>query len=314
MKIGVFIILMALFPAVMAAQESTTAYNLLRLPVSAHAAALGGENITLADDDATQVFQNPALANFVSDMTLNLNYMTYMNGVKTASASFVRALGERASWGVTAQYMDYGTMRQTTADNEQTGDFSARDICIGGTLAYGLTGLLSGGISAKVISSHIAGYHALAVGIDLGLNYCSEEEDLSLSATVKNLGGQVKAYDEEFEKMPLDLQAGISYKLSNAPLRFSLTLSRLNDWSEAFARHIALGADVLLSDRIYLAAGYSLRRAQQMKIDDGGGSSSHGAGLTLGAGLSLERLKIHVGYGKYHVSASSLIFNISYVL
>lgn len=33
------------------AQESQTAYNYLRLPVSAHAAALGGDNITIIEDD-----------------------------------------------------------------------------------------------------------------------------------------------------------------------------------------------------------------------------------------------------------------------
>ena len=31
------------------AQESQTEYNFLRLPVSAHAAALGGENITIIE-------------------------------------------------------------------------------------------------------------------------------------------------------------------------------------------------------------------------------------------------------------------------
>ena len=53
------------------AQESKTVYNFLRLPVSAHAAALGGENITLTDDDATQLFHNPALISGVTDKTLN---------------------------------------------------------------------------------------------------------------------------------------------------------------------------------------------------------------------------------------------------
>ena len=70
----------------LSAQESQTAYNFLRLPVSAHASALGGENISLADDDATVIFHNPAMINFVSDKTINLNYMTYMEGAKTASA------------------------------------------------------------------------------------------------------------------------------------------------------------------------------------------------------------------------------------
>ena len=39
------------------AQVSQNAYNFLRLPVSAHAAALGGDNITIIDDDASLMFQ-----------------------------------------------------------------------------------------------------------------------------------------------------------------------------------------------------------------------------------------------------------------
>ena len=311
--IGLLLIsLLCVWPT--AAQESQTAYNFLRLPVSAHVAALGGENITLTDDDATLIFHNPSLINGVSDRTINLNYMTYMEGAKTASAAYVMAAGDRATWGVTGQYMDYGTMRQTTVVNEDLGTFSARDIAIGGSFAYALTNALSGGITAKVISSHIAGYSSLAVGFDLGLNYLNEGGDLSISAVARNLGGQVKAYDDTFDRIPFDLQLGISKRLGNAPLRFSATLSRLNDWDEAFGRHLAIGVDVLLSDQIYIAAGYNFRSASQMKINDGDGSSAHGAGLSLGAGLQLERFKLNIGYGKYHVSASSLLFNIAYTL
>ena len=58
-------------------QESQTAYNFLRLPVLAHVAALGGENITLTDDDATLIFPNPALINGVSDKTITNADTTY---------------------------------------------------------------------------------------------------------------------------------------------------------------------------------------------------------------------------------------------
>lgn len=296
------------------AQESQTAYNFLRLPVSAHVAAVGGDNITLTDDDATLIFHNPALINGVSDKTINLNFMTYMQGAKTASAAFVKGAGDRATWGVTAQYMDYGTMKQTTSNNEDLGTFSARDIAVGGTFAYALTNSLSGGITAKFISSHIAGYNSMAVGVDLGLNYYDEERYWSLSAVARNLGGQVKAYDDEFERIPLDLQVGISKRLTAAPLRFQVTLSRLTEWDQGIGRHFAIGADLLLGQSIYLAAGYNFRRASEMKISDSDGSSAHGAGLSLGAGLQLERFKLHIGYGKYHVSASSILINISYAL
>ena len=169
----------------LSAQESQTAYNFLRLPVSAHAAALGGDNISLVDDDATLIFQNPALINDVSDRTINLNFMTYMEGAKTASAAFLKAAGERGTWGVTAQYMDYGSMKETTADNQELGTFSARDIAIGGTFAYALTNELSGGVTAKFITSYIGSYNSLALGVDLGINYYHEDYDLSLSAVAQ---------------------------------------------------------------------------------------------------------------------------------
>lgn len=80
------------------AQESQTAYNFLRLPVSAHVAALGGDNISLIADDASLVFHNPALINDVSDRSIGLNFMTYMEGAKTASAAFLKAAGDRGTW------------------------------------------------------------------------------------------------------------------------------------------------------------------------------------------------------------------------
>ena len=310
----VIALILTLAPASIGAQESETVYNFLRLPVSAHVAAIGGENISLAEDDATMIFHNPALISGVSDKTINLNYMTYMEGAKNVSASFIKLAGERSSWGVSAQLMDYGRINQTTDYNESLGKFSARDIAIGGTFAYELTDRISGGITAKFITSTIADYNSLAIGIDLGINYLDIDRGWSLSAVARNLGGQIKAYEDEFERIPFDLQVGVSKRLMNSPLRFHATLSRLTDWDEAFGRHIAIGADVLLGENIYLAAGYNFRKAQQMSISDNDGSSAHGAGLSLGAGISLQRFKLHIGWGKYHVSTSSLLINISYTL
>ena len=191
----VFFVILAIFFAIKAkAQESQTAYNFLRLPVSAHAAALGGDNITIVEDDPTLIFHNPALITSVTDKSINLNYMTYMEGTKTASASFVRAYKEKGTWGVMAQYMDYGSIKEMTPDNIHTRDFSAKDIMVGGSFAYLLGKNIAGGVSAKIITSNIAGYSSMAVAVDLGLNYYLPEKGLSISAVAKNLGGQIKAY------------------------------------------------------------------------------------------------------------------------
>lgn len=297
------------------AQESQTAFNFLRLPVSAHVAALGGDNITLPEDDASLLFHNPALVNHVSDRTLNLNMMTYMEGSFTASASFLRAMGERATWGVGGRFISYGEMKETNSIGEQLGTFSAKDIALSGTFAYALSDHFTGGITAKFIGSYIGQYNSLAAGVDVGLNYFHEESEWSVSAVARNLGGQLTAYEDDFERMPLDLQLGISKRLIGSPLRFSLTLVRLNDWQYGIGKHFIAGADLLLGSQFYLSAGYNAMRAAEMKIStDGSDGSSHGAGLSFGGGIQLERFKLHVAYAKYHVSSPSLLINVSYIL
>jgi len=314
MKKGVFVVIFVLTAIILMAQESQEAYSFLRLPVSAHVAALGGDNITINDDDPTLIFHNPALIAGVTDKSLNLNYMTYMEGCKTASASFVKAYKERATWGVSAQYMDYGKMKQTTVENIDQGEFSAKDIALAGTFTYLLGNKVSGGITARFISSTIGSYSSAAVAIDLGINYLNEETGLSLSAVAKNLGGQVKAYHDEFERIPLDLQIGITKRLIGSPLRLSATLTRLNNWDQGLIKHLAIGGDLLLGTQFYVSAGYNFRRSSEMKINDSEGDSNHGAGVSLGGGIQLQRFKLNVGYAKYHVSASSLLINVTYSL
>ena len=314
MKRCVSILASLLVALLSVAQESQTVYNFLRLPVSAHAAALGGDNITLQDDDGALVFHNPALVNNVSDRTLNLNMMTYLEGTVTASAAFLRAVGERGTWGVSGRFVGYGEMKETDVEGRQTGTFSAKDFALGGTFAYALSDHWTGGVTAKLIASYIGQYNSMGAGVDLGLNYWSGESEWSVSAVARNLGGQLTAYEDDFERIPLDVQLGVSKRLVGSPLRFSAMLVRLNDWQYGIGKHLVLGADLLLGERFYVAAGYNPMRAAEMKIASGDEESAHGAGLSLGAGLTLERLKLHVAYGQYHVSCSSLLVTIDYRL
>lgn len=314
MRRTIFVTIMMWCITMMQAQESQEVYSFLRLPVSAHVAALGGDNITLTDDDPTVIFHNPALINGVSDKSINLNFMTYMEGAKTASASFVKSLKERATWGVSAQYMDYGSIKETTVDNIQTGTFSAKDIALSGSFAYMLGNNISGGISARFISSTIGSYSSAAIAFDLGLNYFHEDNGWSVSAVAKNLGGQIKAYDDDFERIPIDLLLGVSKRFINSPLRLHATLNRLNKWDEGLNKHLAIGGDLLFGETIWVGVGYNFRRSSEMKLSDGESESNHGAGFSIGGGLQLERFKLQVAYAKYHVSASSLLINATYTL
>lgn len=296
------------------AQESQSEYNFLRLPVSAHAAALGGDNVSLIEDDEALIFHNPALLSSVNDKNIALGYMSYMSGVNAASAAFNRVVKERASWAVSGQYVDYGKMKRTDENNTDLGEFSAKDISLAGYFSYMLTDRLSGGISSKLIFSYLGDDNSIGFGVDLGLNYYDPDIDLSISLVGKNLGGQLKAYNETYEKMPIDIQLGATKQLFHTPFRLSASLVDLNHWGYSFVNHAVVGVDILLTESFWLGGGYNFRRAHEMKISSSDGESSHGAGWSFGAGLNLERFKLNLAYAKYHVSSSSLLVNIAYEL
>ncbi|EFC70277.1 type IX secretion system protein PorQ [Prevotella sp. oral taxon 299] len=296
------------------AQESKTAYNFLRLPVSAHAAALGGENISLIEDDEALIFHNPALLSSVSNKTINVNYMNYMKGINSLSAAFNKTIKEKASVAFSAQYLNYGTLQQTDPSGNITGSFTAKDISVAGYFSYILAKDVAGGIAVKFITTNIGNYNSIAMGVDLGLNYYEPDYDWSVSIALKNLGGQLKAFDDEYETMPLDIQLGVTKRFTNTPFRASLTLFDLNHGNYKFIQHVNAGLDVILSDNIWVGAGYNFKRSNQMKLFTNDTSSAHGAGLSLGAGLILERFKLNLAYGKYHVSGSSLLINVGYSL
>ena len=291
------------------AQTGDTGYQFLNVPTSAHSAALGGGNVSIIEDDPTLMFTNPALLTNVSDKTLSLNFTSYISSTSKLSAAFAKQAGERGTWAVAAMMLNYGKMTETNENFEQLGEFSAKDISIQGGYTYLFSDYWSGGVQGKVIMSNYGEFKSTALGVDLGINYYDADHGLSVSLVGQNLGGQVKALYETNEKLPFNLVAGISKDLANAPIRLSLTLDNITDWDEKKPiNHLTFGADIFPSSTTWVAVGYNPRRGNEMKIGD----SKHWAGLSLGAGLTLKKLKIGLAWGKYHVAASSLLINASY--
>ena len=321
---NIFFYIFLFLPLFATAQGGDNAFTILRLPYSARSAALGGQNISVIEDDITLAMHNPALLSSVSDKTINLTYMTYMSDSKIAGAMFNKTFGERSTGAISARYIDYGEFEGYTEDNIYTGTFSAKDMEFAVMYSYLLSDNWSGGVTGKFIYSKYESMSSIALGVDLGINYYNPENELSLSFAVKNLGGQVKAFEEKNEKMPVDLQLGFTKRLSHAPILISATFVNLHKWSkddfynadgsedsfgEMLMKHIMLGADILIGRNFNISLGYNYRIGKELSVE-----GSKWDGLTAGAGLHINKVKLGVSYSKLHVSSSSLLFNLSYSL
>ncbi len=305
-------------------QGIASSFSVLRLPASTHVAALGGEHISLAVDDAPSAgFANPALYAGVEPKSLGLQFMTLPDGGSHFGAQYVHAFGERHTAAVTASCLSYGSMDETDEQGIKSGTFTPKDVSIGIGYSYLLADLLSGGANLKFVSSSYGKYSTLALAVDLGLNYYDPDLDLSLSAALLNIGRQVKTFEDgERQHLPFNAVVGGTWGLAYAPVRVSLTLSDLTRWKASdyftagkklkFTRlainHVTVGVDVVLSRAITLSAGYNARRAYELKQAGG----SHWAGLSGGISLSLRRVRFGVSYSQYALSANSLGFNAAY--
>jgi len=332
MKKYIFFVLFisVFFGRIFAQGPDDAAFKFLNLTTSAHANALGGTNISLIEKDLSLIYQNPALLGPELDKQINFNYTSYIADVKLGSVTFGKGLNRRSAWGIGMHYLDYGTFTEAFPDGTIIGDFSVQDLALNGFYAYDFSERLRGGFAVKAVYSSYVEFTSFAVGVDLGLNYYNVDNGFSGSLVFKNLGGQLVKYNEITEKMPWDIQLGITQKLEHAPVRFSVTAHHLNRWDltirpirttdtngreivkndnfgTTLLKHFIFGADILPTKNTWFAVGYNYKRKQDLQLLDLRGLT----GFSAGAGVKVSSFQAGFSVSQMHVGTYSCTFTIS---
>ena len=276
------------------AQTGDTGYTFLRYPSSARANAMGGNTMSLVERDPSLIFHNPALLGAEMDQMVNLNYLNYISDINVGSALFTKAYKEKGAWGVGASFFSQGKIRGMSEEGLPTGDFTAKDISVNGFFSYDLSERWRGGASLKFLYSGIGDYTSIGMVVDAGLSYYDSEKGFSFGFAFKNIGAQLKAYEDERQKMPWDIQLGITKQMAHAPIRLSLTA-------------LVIGVDYIPSDNFWLGIGYNPKTALDMKLQGGNAL----AGFSGGAGVRIKMFDVGVSVAKYHPSALSMMLSIS---
>ena len=323
-------LLLAVMAVTVRAQDGTTAYQFLDVPVSSHVYALGGHNISVIDDDINLVEQNPALLGKEFDHQVGLNYMRYIGGTNFMGGRYGQGIGEHGAFGVGIQYYGYGKMDATDVSGAVTGSFNASDMAFTLTYSHDISERMRGGISVKYVYSSYESYTAGAIAVDLGANYYNPDNDLSVSLVAKNLGGQVKKFNDKRDKLPWDVQLGMSKGLGSTPFRLSVTAFNLTKWKlpyyepadksnstsdliekDSFAsnlfRHLVFGLEYLPADNIYIAAGYNYKTRTDMSTY----KRNFLSGFSIGGGLKVKALGFGVAFAQPHTGATTFMFNLT---
>ena len=327
MKRRYFYILLTLFVAILPVSAQikgagSSVFHFLNLPASARLNALGGENVSISDDDISMAFMNPALLTAHTDKVLQLNYAYYLAGTMFGSAMYGHNY-QHNYFAAAVHYLDYGQMAYADEFGNLLGTtFTAKDICVNLMYARQLGPQFRVGATLKPIFSVYEQYNSFALGADIGGHFQTEDSTFQMGLALRNIGWQLKSfYEEDYgqhtEMLPLNLELGLNYRLAHAPLRFSLTIHNMQHWNIAPAgeevkwfdmlfRHTIWAVDIVpKSEKFYLTVSYNHRRQAEMNITN----VRSMAGLGLGLGMKI--YKFRLGFAMSQYTKSNFTYQVS---
>lgn len=309
-------------------------YQFLNLVTSPRQASLGGKVLTIYDYDVNQANFNPASINQDMDNHLSVNYGNYFGAATYGTASYAYTYDRHVqTFYAGVNFINYGNFDGYDENGTQTASFTGNELALSFGYAYNVpyTDLYLGG-TGKLISSTLESYQSFGGAIDLGAIYIDEDNDINYAVSIRNAGTQFSTYSGFKEKLPLEILAGISQELENVPIRWHLTLENLQQWNVAFSnpnravgtidgdaipekvsffnnafRHVIFGAELFPQKGFNIRLGYNFRRSAELKLID----QRSFAGISLGFGLKMGRLKFDYSYSRYTLAASTNLFGLT---
>ena len=329
----VFLLSLLLSAATFSQIGGKSVYQFLNLAQSPRQAALGGKTVTVVDYDVNQAFYNPATINEKMHNRLSANYGSYYGEVSYGTAAYAYTYDRHLqTFHAGISYVNYGTFEGRDELGNLTSDFTGSEAALSLGYAYNLPWTdMYVGANAKLISSTLESYNSWGAAVDLGFLYVDVDNDINYGLTVRNLGFQIKPYQDTNEKLPLAIDAGISQLMLNVPIRWHLTLENLQQWNIAFSnpnraegsldggskeekvsfinnalRHVIVGAELFPEKGFNVRLGYNFRRGEELRIVD----QRNFSGISVGFGLRFGKVKFDYSYSRYTVAANTSLFGL----
>lgn len=352
-KYFTFFVLICLLPwgnsIVFAQTGGNNTYEFLNIPPTARLASLGGNNVSVLDNDPGFVYANPALMRESMHESLSLNYNNYIADINFAYASYTRNFEGVGTFGAGIYYLNYGDFIHADETGAILGNFTASDYVFGVSYSRPLGERLYMGSTLKFMYSSMYAWFSSGVAVDVGIHYFSADSLFSVGGVIKNAGTQLKPYYQgQYEKLPFDVQVGVSQRLRHAPFRFSITMQDLMNWSLRYnspfdntgfdtGNQSADTATLAFSEKLnnffnaagragdellrHAVVGVEILPSPNFYISLGFNyrrraelamSTRQGLiGFSVGAGIRISKINIAYGFANYHMAGKSHLISLS---
>lgn len=322
-------------PAAQAQIGGNSTYKFLSLPTSPRIAAMGGDFLSIMDNDINLALSNPSLITYEMNNQLSLNFVDYFADINYGTVSYGRNFDKFGSFVGSVQYIDYGKFTYANDAGETSGNFRAGETAL--IIGWGrqLDSAFSIGANFKTIFSSLESYSSFGLAVDIAGSY-QTRDGLVVSLLARNIGTQLVAYESgRREALPFDLQLGLSKRLQHIPLRYSVLLTHLHKWDLTYddptkvktdpftgeeikddkfmefldktMRHVVFGAEFLPTQNFSIRLGYDYRKRQELKVD----SRVSTVGFSWGFGIRISKFQFNYARKAYHLVGSPNFISIS---
>lgn len=328
----------------------TKTYRFLDIPMTARAAALGGNSMSIWGDDINLIYSNPSLLNPTMHKQVALNYCNYVKDLNFGYLASAYDLKKYGTVGAGLQFFNYGKFQGYDEFGQATTAFKANDYCL--SLNYAKPFEDSSfqiGAALKTIVSQYDIYTSVGNAIDFGITYHSKK-DFVISIQAKNVGFIWKSYSnllDKRESLPQTVQLGLSYKVPKAPFRIIGVYDYVTKWNlkyispvdttgqtspfsnsetkadsskfQKFSAKFGNGADnfmrhITLGAEILITKNFNIRIAYNHKRQrEMILPERRGVnGLSVGFGLRVKRFGFAYAFTKMAFPGNSSIFNVTW--
>jgi hypothetical protein len=221
-------------------------------------------------------------------------------------------------------YLNYGSFTEADASGTITGSFGAAEYAFSMIYSRDIDSSFSVGVNLKPVLSNLEKYTSFGVACDIGMAYHNHSNLFSAGLVIRNTGYEITTYaGEARQKLPFEIQAGVTQRLAHAPFRFSLTIRHLekfdlthqyspvsspvvsdqpsSEFKENLLRHLILGAELIPHKNFYFCVGYNYQRRRELEIE----SKVSTVGFSWGFGINTSWLGLEFGRATYHLAGSS---------
>lgn len=330
---------LALFPLTVAFGQTggTNSFPFLELTYNARSAGLGGNFISVYDNDVTLGIANPSLLN--SKMNKDISFSTALNpgGINHGMLGYGYDIQKiEATMSGYIKYISYGSFERTNVNGVPEGTFTPFEMIAGAGIGKEINKRMRLGANVNILYSQLEKYSALGASVDFAATYLLEEKDFLVTIMARNIGYEFKGYTKGVHSpLPVQVQLAASYKVKHAPFRLSILAHHLQKWDityndpnlkptvdaftgdtipvkragffEKFGRHFSYQLEVLVGKNFDFRVGFDYHRRKEMALEARPGI----AGFSFGLGMHFTKFRLDYGFIAYSAAGYGNMLTLS---